>query len=66
MLIGTEPLGPSRVAAALAAADTVAGLQDLAREVNAEPAHRRIGSMATTLSLPMGRGVANSCSYDAV
>jgi predicted transcriptional regulator of viral defense system len=77
VLIGTEPLGPSRVATveralldaasrpalagatrvaeALAAADRVVGLRDLARQINADPAYRRIGSLATTLSLPVGR-----------
>ena len=80
VLIGTEPLGPSRIATipralldaasrpllvggasrvaeALAAADNIGGLRNLAREINAEPAYRRIGSMATTLSLPVGRGL---------
>lgn len=80
LLIGTEPLGPSRistipralldaasrpllvggasrVAEALAAADNLDGLRDLASEINAEPAYRRIGSIATTLSLPVGRGL---------
>ncbi len=77
VLIGTEPLGPSRIATveralldaaarpalaggarvaeALAAADRVVGLRDLARQINADPAYRRIGSLATTLSLPAGR-----------
>lgn len=80
VLIGTEPLGPSRVATvpralldaasrpllvggasrvaeALAAADGAGGLLDLAREINAEPAYRRIGSLATTLSLPVALGL---------
>lgn len=80
VLVGTEPLGPSRIATvpralldaasrpllaggasrvaeALAAADSVGELRDLASEINAEPAFRRIGSMATTLSLPVGRGL---------
>lgn len=43
------------MAEALAAADAVAGLRDLAREIGADPAYRRIGSIATTLSLPMAR-----------
>ena len=78
VLIGTEPLGPSRVATveralldvasrpalaggatrvaeALAAVDRVVGLHDLARAIKAEPAYRRIGSLATTLSLPAAR-----------
>jgi predicted transcriptional regulator of viral defense system len=78
VLVGTEPLGPSRVATvpralldaasrpllvggasrvaeALAAADAVAGLRDLVLEISADPAYRRIGSIATTLSLPMAR-----------
>ena len=49
--------GASRVAEALATAEAVVGLDDLARAVNADPAYRRIGSMATTLSLPVGRGL---------
>ncbi len=80
VLIGTEPLGPSRIATvsralldaasrpllvggasrvaeALAAADPVVGLRDLAREINADPAYRRIGSLATTLSLPVALGL---------
>jgi predicted nucleotidyltransferase component of viral defense system/predicted transcriptional regulator of viral defense system len=80
VLVGTEPLGPSRIATipralldaasrpllvggasrvaeALEAADNIGGLRDPASEVNAEPAYRRIGSMATTLSLPVGRGL---------
>ncbi|HEV2361047.1 MAG TPA: hypothetical protein VGS21_05050 [Acidimicrobiales bacterium] len=80
MLIGTEPLGPSRVASvpralldaasrphlvggasrvaeALAAVEGVRGLRDLAGEINAEPAYRRIGSLATTLSLPSAQGL---------
>jgi predicted transcriptional regulator of viral defense system len=78
VLVGTEPLGPSRVATveralldaasrpalaggavrvaeALAATDRVVGLRELAREINADPAYRRIGSLATTLSLSVGR-----------
>ncbi len=80
VLVGTEPLGPSRistipralldaasrpqmvggatrVAEALATADHVTGIEDLTRELNAEPAYRRIGSIATRLSLPVGRGL---------
>lgn len=80
VLVGTEPLGPSRIATipralldaasrpllvggasrvaeALAAVGNIAGLGDLASEISAEPAYRRIGSMATTLSLPVGRGL---------
>jgi predicted transcriptional regulator of viral defense system len=80
VLVGTEPLGPSRIATipralldaasrphlvggasrvaeALATAESVGGLRDLASEIHAEPAYRRIGSMATTLSLPVGRGL---------
>ncbi|MDA8332446.1 MAG: hypothetical protein M0027_14825 [Candidatus Dormibacteraeota bacterium] len=80
VLLGTEPLGPSRVATvpralldaasrphlvggatrvaeALAAADGVAGLSALARKVNADPAYRRIGSLATALSLPVAQGL---------
>jgi predicted transcriptional regulator of viral defense system len=78
VLIGTEPLGPSRVATvpralldtasrpllsggvsrlaeALAATDTIVGLRELVREISADPAYRRIGSIATTLSLPVAR-----------
>lgn len=78
VLIGTEPLGPSRIATveralldaasrpalvggaarvaeALAATDRVVGLRNLAREVKADPAYRRIGSLATSLSLPVSR-----------
>jgi hypothetical protein len=45
------------VAEALAAADGVAGLSALARKVNADPAYRRIGSLATALSLPVAQGL---------
>jgi predicted transcriptional regulator of viral defense system len=45
--------GAWRLAEALAAADKVQGIRELASEVNAESAYRRIGSLATTLSLPM-------------
>lgn len=78
VLVGTEPLGPSRIATieralldvasrpalsggaariaeALAAADRVVGLRHLAREIKADPAYRRVGSLATALSLPAGR-----------
>jgi predicted transcriptional regulator of viral defense system len=78
VLVGTEPLGPSRVATveralldvasrptlaggaarvaeALAAVDRVTGLRDLASEVKADAAYRRIGSLAATLSLPVAR-----------
>lgn len=80
VLIGTEPLGPSRVASveralldvasrpalaggaarvaeALAGTDGVVGLRELAVEVKAEPAYRRIGSLAAALSLPATRGL---------
>jgi predicted transcriptional regulator of viral defense system len=46
--------GAARVAEALAAADRLVGLRDLARQLNADPAYRRLGSLATTLSLPAG------------
>jgi predicted transcriptional regulator of viral defense system len=78
VLLGTEPLGPSRIATvaralldaasrphlaggasrvaeALAAAKGTPGLLDLAREVGAGAAYRRLGSIATTLSLPVAR-----------
>ena len=78
VLLGTEPLGPSRIATveralldaasrpqlsggasrvaeALAAVKDTTGLLDLAREVNAVVAYRRIGSLATALSLLVGR-----------
>lgn len=78
VLIGTQPLGPSRVATveralldaasrprisggasrvaeALAAVDGTTELLNLAREVDTTAAYRRIGSIATTLSLPAGR-----------
>jgi predicted transcriptional regulator of viral defense system len=81
VLVGTERLGPSRVATvpralldaasrpllvggasrvaeALAAAEAVGGgLRDLARTLDAEPAYRRIGSIGTTLSLPISQGL---------
>jgi predicted 3-demethylubiquinone-9 3-methyltransferase (glyoxalase superfamily) len=49
--------GASRVAEALAAAGTVVGIRDLAREINADASYRRIGSIATTLSLPVAQGL---------
>jgi predicted transcriptional regulator of viral defense system len=78
VLIGTEPLGPSRIATieralldvasrpalgggvscvaeALGAAERIVGLADLAMEINADAGFRRIGSIATSLSLPVGR-----------
>lgn len=78
VLLGTEPLGPSRVATieralldvasrpslaggaarvaeALAAVDRVVTLRDLALAIKAYPAYRRIGSLATALSLPAAR-----------
>jgi predicted transcriptional regulator of viral defense system len=77
VLVGTEPLGPSRVATvdralldvasrprlaggvsrlaeALAAANLVPEIRELARELSAGAAYRRIGSLATTLALPVG------------
>ncbi|MGZ4755374.1 MAG: type IV toxin-antitoxin system AbiEi family antitoxin domain-containing protein [Acidimicrobiia bacterium] len=80
VLVGTEPLGPSRVATveralldvasrpalaggavrvaeALAAVDRVVGLRDLASQVKADSAYRRIGSLAATLSLPVARNL---------
>lgn len=76
VLLGTESLGPSRIATipralldvasrpylvggasrlaeALSAAENVQGIRELAREINAESAYRRIGSLASTLSLPV-------------
>jgi predicted transcriptional regulator of viral defense system len=47
--------GAARVAEALAAADHVVGLRNLAREIGAESAYRRVGSLAATLSLPVAR-----------
>lgn len=77
VLVGTEPLGPSRVATieralldvasrpalggiscvaeALGAAERIVGLGDLAMEIKADAGFRRIGSIATSLSLPVGR-----------
>jgi hypothetical protein len=45
--------GASRLAEALSAAENVQGIRELAREINAESAYRRIGSLASTLSLPV-------------
>ena len=47
--------GASRVAEALAASTSTTGLLDLAREVGAGAAYRRLGSIATTLSLPVAQ-----------
>jgi len=47
--------GAARVAEALAAVDSVVRLRDLAREIEADPAYPRIGSLAATLSLPVAR-----------
>ena len=78
MLLGTQPLGPSRmatveralldaasrpqlsggasrVAEALAAVKDTTGVLELAREAHDIVAYRRIGSLATTLSLAVGR-----------
>jgi predicted transcriptional regulator of viral defense system len=78
VMVGTEPLGPSRIstipralldvasrpslvggisriAEALATTEDLGGLRELASDVNAESAYRRIGSLATTLSLPVAR-----------
>jgi len=80
VLIGTEPLGPSRLATveralldtasrpqlsggvtrlaeALTAADATTGLRDLAEEIDGAAAYRRIGSIASTLSLPVAEGL---------
>lgn len=80
VLIGTQPLGPSRLATveralldtasrpqltggvtrlaeALAAASTTTGLRDLAEEVDGGAAYRRIGSIASTLSLQVAEGL---------
>ncbi len=45
--------GAARLAEALAAASTTNGIRDLAIEVHAGAAYRRIGSIASTLSLPV-------------
>jgi predicted transcriptional regulator of viral defense system len=78
VLLGTQPLGPSRIATveralldaasrpqlsggasrvaeALAAVKDTTGLLELARGADVIVAYRRIGSLATTLSLPVGR-----------
>ena len=80
VLIGTQPLGPSRLATveralldtasrpqltggtarlaeALAAAGATTGLRGLAEEVGGSAAYRRIGSIASTLSLPVAEGL---------
>ena len=80
VLVGTEPLGPSRVstveralldvasrpqlsggvsrlAEALAAAASVKDLAGLADALDATPAYRRVGSIATTLALPVADGL---------
>jgi predicted transcriptional regulator of viral defense system len=80
VLIGTQPLGPSRLATveralldtasrpqltggatrlaeALAAARSTARLRNLAQEMTAGAAYRRIGSIASTLSLPVAAGL---------
>jgi predicted transcriptional regulator of viral defense system len=80
VLIGTEALGPSRVATvpralldvasrphlvggasrlaeALVATGEIGGLSELATLIGARPAYRRIGSLATTLSLPARLGL---------
>jgi predicted transcriptional regulator of viral defense system len=77
VLVGTEPLGPSRLATvdralldvasrprlaggvsrlaeALAAVNRVPEIRELTRELSAGAAYRRIGSLATTLALPVG------------
>lgn len=59
--VGSRPAlagGATRLAEALAAVDRVVGLGDLAAEINAGPAYRRIGSLATALSLPVARELA--------
>jgi predicted transcriptional regulator of viral defense system len=78
LLVGTEPLGPSRVATveralidaasrpqlvggatriaeALAATRDTTGLVELAHGIGADAAYRRLGSIASTLSLPVAR-----------
>jgi predicted transcriptional regulator of viral defense system len=80
LLLGTEPLGPSRIATveralldtaarprltggaarlaeALAAVQATSGVADLAQRLDASPAYRRIGSISTTLSLPVSRNL---------
>ncbi len=78
--VGTEPLGPSRIATveralldtaskpqltggamrlaeALAAASPTTGLRDLTRQLDAGAAYRRIGSIASTLSVAIADGL---------
>ncbi len=47
--------GAARLAEALAAAEETSNLADLASQLNASAAYRRIGSIATTLQLPIAR-----------
>ena len=49
--------GASRVAESLAAVMATEGLAELARAVGAEAGYRRIGSISTALSLPVGHGL---------
>jgi predicted transcriptional regulator of viral defense system len=49
--------GAARLAEALASAHSTTGLRDLAEEVTAGAAYRRIGSIASTLSLPVAAGL---------
>ncbi|MGH9131914.1 MAG: type IV toxin-antitoxin system AbiEi family antitoxin domain-containing protein [Acidimicrobiales bacterium] len=49
--------GATRLAEALAGAEPTTGLRQLAEEVNAGAAYRRIGSIARTLSLPVTEGL---------
>jgi predicted transcriptional regulator of viral defense system len=49
--------GASRVAEALAAATATEGLADLARAIGVKAGFRRIGSISTALSLPVGHGL---------
>jgi predicted transcriptional regulator of viral defense system len=81
VVLGTQPLGPSRVATveralldtasrprltggasrlaeALASVETTSGLHDLAQRLDVGAAYRRLGSISTTLSLPVGRDFA--------
>jgi predicted transcriptional regulator of viral defense system len=80
VLLGTQQLGPSRLATveralldtasrpqltggaarlaeAMAAAHATSGLRDLAEEVGGAAAYRRIGSIASTLSLRVAEGL---------
>ncbi|MHB1446214.1 MAG: type IV toxin-antitoxin system AbiEi family antitoxin domain-containing protein [Acidimicrobiales bacterium] len=80
VLIGTQPLGPSRMATveralldtasrpkltggaprlteALSAAGVTTGLRYLAEEMGGASAYRRIGSIASTLALPVATGL---------